>query len=380
MTDFMALNWNGLFVPTMPIAEAVFRGTVLFLAILALFRVIPKRLIGRLALVDLLVVTIVAGVARNGLIRDAYSLTDGLVVIATIIGWSYVLDWASYHNHFIHSLLHQEPVRLIKDGVVDEANLEKELVTKKQLYSQLRAAVGNDAPAQIAEAWMESNGRISAKVKTPSTRWDTNDTSSPTSGISETTKNGSRQALLLIDVINHLDFPEGTELLRFAVPMAENLAALADRARAAGTPVIYVNDNFGHWRSDFRATIDHCLHVDVPGRVIAQLLLPKPSDYFVLKPRHSAFYSTTLETLLRHLEIDTLIVTGIAGNICVLFTAYDAYLRGYRVIIPSDCIASNSQTDSDNALAAMRKVIKAETPLATEVDFFAESAPNEEFR
>ena len=123
-------------------------------------------------------------------------------------------------------------------------------------------------------------------------------------------------ALLLIDVINDLDFPQAVHLLKYARPMARNLLRLKRRAQKAGVPVIYVNDNFGRWKSDFRRTVEHCArHGRAPD--IVKLLRPEESDYFVLKPKHSGFFSTTLETLLRYLETQTLILTGIAGNFCV---------------------------------------------------------------
>ena len=130
--------------------------------------------------------------------------------------------------------------------------------------------------------------------------------------------------LLLIDVINDLDFPGAESLVDFALPMARQIAALKQRARDVNIPSVYVNDNFGRWRSDFRAQVHHCLQHDVPGKRLADLLRPEEDDYFVLKPMHSGFYSTTLELLLRHLEAKTLILCGIAGNNCVLFTANDA--------------------------------------------------------
>jgi nicotinamidase-related amidase len=109
--------------------------------------------------------------------------------------------------------------------------------------------------------------------------------------------------------------------------MANRLAALKRRARAAGIPTIYINDNFGQWRSDFRQTVSHCTSPRSPGRRVSQRLKPTSHDYFVLKPKHSGFFDTTLDTLLETLRIRRVIVTGIAGNICVLFTANDAYMR-----------------------------------------------------
>src|SRR5689334_16706769 len=124
----------------------------------------------------------------------------------------------------------------------------------------------------------------------------------------------SAVALILIDVINDLEFPGGEKLLDHALPMAERLAALKQRARAAGVPVIYVNDNFGRWRSDLAALMRHALDQDVRGKPLVERLKPDPNDYVVLKPKHSGFFSTTLDTLLEYLKARTLILTGVAGN------------------------------------------------------------------
>src|SRR4051812_16373228 len=112
-------------------------------------------------------------------------------------------------------------------------------------------------------------------------------------------------ALLLIDVINDLEFPEGDQLLRFALPMAARIKALKKRAKEAHIPVIYVNDNFGRWQSDFNKQVDHCLHDQVRGQPLAELLQPEQDDYFVLKPKHSGFFSTSLDILLDYLKVET---------------------------------------------------------------------------
>ncbi len=174
-------------------------------------------------------------------------------------------------------------------------------------------------------------------------------------------------ALLLIDVINDLEFPEAEQMLDSAVGMAHKIQQLKTRAREAGVPVVYVNDNFGKWKSDWRRTVEHCLDANVRGRRIVEILQPEDDDYFVLKPKHSGFFSTTLETLLRYLGSTRLIMTGIAGNFCVLFTANDAYMRDYELVIPSDCVVSNTQKENEEALALMRKFLKAETPRGDEV-------------
>jgi len=180
-------------------------------------------------------------------------------------------------------------------------------------------------------------------------------------------------ALLLIDVINDLEFPEGEQLLRRALPMAHRIVELKRRAKGFGIPTIYANDNFGRWRSDFNAQVEHCLRDDVIGRPLAELLAPEDDDYFVLKPKHSAFFSTTLDILLDYLEARTLILAGLAGDICVLFTANDAYMRDFSLFVPSDCVASNTEEANRHALEQMAKVLKADTRASAELDLEAVS-------
>jgi nicotinamidase-related amidase len=165
-------------------------------------------------------------------------------------------------------------------------------------------------------------------------------------------------ALLLIDVINDMAFEGSDLLIRQAEPMASRLAQLKRRAARAGVPTIYVNDNFGKWRSDFRRIVAHCTSRSSPGRLVSARLKPSIKDYFVLKPKHSGFYDTTLDTLLRDLKITRTIVTGVAGNICVLFTANDAYMRGLRILAPQDCIVSNTPEDNAYALRQIDTILK----------------------
>ena len=177
----------------------------------------------------------------------------------------------------------------------------------------------------------------------------------------------SETALLLIDVINDFDFPEADDLLRYAEPMAERVASLATRARDANVPMIYVNDNFGRWRSDFRSQVEYCKQRGGRGAKIVGLLRPGDQDYFVLKPKHSGFFSTTLDTLLEYLGVKTVILTGMAANICVLFTANDAFMRDLRLVVPIDCIASNTQELSAYAIEQMRTVLKADVRNSNEL-------------
>jgi nicotinamidase-related amidase len=175
-------------------------------------------------------------------------------------------------------------------------------------------------------------------------------------------------ALILIDVINDLEFPTGKQLLKPALRAAGRISALKARARALDMPVIYANDNFGRWRSDFSEVVEHCLKDEVLGRRIVELLAPEPEDYFVLKPKHSVFFSTVLETLLKYLKTRRLILTGFAADQCVLMSAVDAYLRDFEIYVPRDCVASASQVETTAALRYMSRVLDANTSPAAKLD------------
>ena len=176
-------------------------------------------------------------------------------------------------------------------------------------------------------------------------------------------------ALILIDVINDFDFPRAAQLLRYALPASRKIATLKGRAKRSRVPVIYANDNFGRWRSDFRQQIEHCMAENRPGRAIVELLKPDEDDYFVLKPMHSAFFSTTLEVLLERLQIQRLVLTGFAADICVLYTANDAYMRDFKVAVPCDCIASETKRQYRFALDHMNERLKADTRASEKVRF-----------
>ena len=175
-------------------------------------------------------------------------------------------------------------------------------------------------------------------------------------------------ALVLIDVINDFEFETGPALLEQALPVAERLAALKQLCRAERIPAIYVNDNFGRWRSDRTTLIQHCLEDDVRGEPFVRRLLPDENDYFVLKPKHSGFFSTTLDTLLDYLKVGTLILTGLTGDYCVLFTASDAFLRDFRIVVPPDCVASAEPDENEHALRHMQRVLDADITPSAELD------------
>ena len=132
--------------------------------------------------------------------------------------------------------------------------------------------------------------------------------------------------------------------------------------------MIYANDNFGRWRSDFREVVDHCLRDNVRGRPLAELLAPEREDYFVLKPKHSAFYSTTLSLVLEYLKVRRLVLTGFAGDACVLISAVDAYMRDFEIFVPRDCHRVRSPVENRRALAYMARVLHADTTSSGRLD------------
>ena len=167
----------------------------------------------------------------------------------------------------------------------------------------------------------------------------------------------AKSALLIIDMINTFDFPGGTALARHARTVVTRGAQLREACSRARIPVIYCNDNFGQWRSDFRAVYARCARPGARGATIASQLKPGPDDYFILKPRHSAFYQTPLVVLLESLGVRHLILAGIAGDGCVLTTATDAHIREYDVSVASDATASQRPASNRRALRHLKEVL-----------------------
>ena len=170
----------------------------------------------------------------------------------------------------------------------------------------------------------------------------------------------SKTVLLLVDFVNPLTFDGAAELAPSALEAAKQAAKLRRRLSAEGVRTVYANDNYGQWTSDFKALWRHCRALPGTAGKIARLMTPRRDDFALLKPRHSAFYATPLDLLLGQLRCKRLIVTGVAADSCVLFTAMDAYLRGYSVRVPVDCVAAESVDARDKALEQMARVLKAD--------------------
>jgi nicotinamidase-related amidase len=178
----------------------------------------------------------------------------------------------------------------------------------------------------------------------------------------------SAAVLMLVDVINDLNFPGNQNLLKHAASLGKTIAALKARCRKAGIPAIYVNDNRNKWRSDFHAVISHCRGRESLGRSLVEPLLPAPDDYIVLKPKHSAFYATPLDTILSYLGSKSVILTGLTTAACVLLTAGEIYVRDLKLFVPTDCVAGLREKDHRQALELMRVSFAADTRPSRDLD------------
>lgn len=168
-------------------------------------------------------------------------------------------------------------------------------------------------------------------------------------------------ALIVLDMMNLFDFEGGRMLAAQAESISKNILRLREYFDGVDLPVIYVNDNFMHWKADFREIVAICTQDAAPGSIIADRLAPAHGHYHVLKPKHSGFLATPLDILLRKLGVSSLIITGIAADTCVLATAQDAKMREYDLWIPYDCVASITPIRKRHALSLMKTSLGADT-------------------
>jgi isochorismate hydrolase len=167
--------------------------------------------------------------------------------------------------------------------------------------------------------------------------------------------------LLILDLVSDFEFEDGEKIFRASLPVAKRILRFKQRAKAAGIPVVYVNDAVGRWRSDFPALVRHCSDPKVRGSPIVRALKPEADDYCILKPKHSGFFATPLDTLIQYMGATRLILTGVSSNQCVLFTANDAYVRDLELVIPRDCISARTRSDTHLALRYFENVLGADT-------------------
>jgi len=166
-------------------------------------------------------------------------------------------------------------------------------------------------------------------------------------------------------MISDWSFEDAEALLPRALAIAPRIARLKARWRAADLPTIYANDNRGRWRSDLRGLVEESLEAGGAAARLTRLLAPDDSDYFVLKPRQSAFHATPLGFLLEHLRVRRLVVTGVAADQCVLATATDAHMREYGVIVPRDCVAAQTAARHARALRHFEQALQLRTGAST---------------
>ncbi|WP_050801652.1 isochorismatase family cysteine hydrolase [Ornithinibacillus scapharcae] len=167
----------------------------------------------------------------------------------------------------------------------------------------------------------------------------------------------SNTAILFIDLINDFQFEGGEKLLTHTESILPNLLKLRQFADEQKLPIIYINDHYQLWQSEPNVILNHCLNP--ANKHIIQQIKPRKTDYFLIKPQHSAFYQTPLHSLLKELGRTHLIIAGIAGDICILFTAKDAHTQAFTLHIPKNCIASEQEDRNKYALYLMESVMKA---------------------
>ena len=172
-------------------------------------------------------------------------------------------------------------------------------------------------------------------------------------------------ALVIVDMVNPLDFPRSGALLRHALPAARRIARLRTRLKARGVPAIFVNDNFTHWREDFGQLVAICSQPGARGAPLLEALPPEQDDYNLLKPQHSAFYNSPLEVLLAQLGIGRIVLTGVATDQCILASAIDGRMRELEVVVASDGTAAMSAARHRNALAVLREMDVRVMPCAS---------------
>jgi nicotinamidase-related amidase len=184
-----------------------------------------------------------------------------------------------------------------------------------------------------------------------------------------TRRRRSDTAVLIVDLVSEFEFRHWRALLAAARRIVPRIVRLKARARAAGVPVIYVNDASGTWESDQSAFVRRCTADDARGRDVARQIRPDADDYFIFKPKHSAFYATPLAELLERLQATRLVLTGLSSHQCVLFTAVDAYVRDFQLIVPPDCIGAPAAIQTRHALFVLKDAVQAQTPRSSRIRF-----------
>lgn len=163
LTAMADIDWHGMFVPTVSLLEIVLRGSAVYLGILVFLRVF-RREAGTLSTADLIVIVLVADAAQNAMSADYHSITEGLVLVATIFAWNYALDWLGFRYPWAYRILNPAPLLLISHGRIQRRNLRAELMTMDDLMEQLREQ-GVEDVSQVKKCFLEADGRLSVLKK-----------------------------------------------------------------------------------------------------------------------------------------------------------------------------------------------------------------------
>ena len=158
--SWLNVDWHHVFGLTTPIPEIIVRGTLTYLLLFFLMRFVLKREAGTIGISDLLLLVLLADAAQNGLADDYTSVTDGAILVFTIVFWSHGLNWLGFHFRFFQRLMRPQPLALVRDGRMVPENMRQQLITPGELMSQLRQQ-GIEDVASVKRAYMEGDGRIS---------------------------------------------------------------------------------------------------------------------------------------------------------------------------------------------------------------------------
>lgn len=159
----LEIDWSSVFSPVLPVAEIVLRGSLVYLFLFVVLRVMRHQA-GALNITDLLLVVLIADAAQNAMGKDYSSVTEGAVLVATIAAWDYTLDWMGFHFPKTRRFIHPQPLPLIQNGIIMRRNLRRELITEEELMTQLREQ-GVDKISEVRRCYLEADGRVSVIKK-----------------------------------------------------------------------------------------------------------------------------------------------------------------------------------------------------------------------
>ena len=160
MEKIFSVDWPALFVPTHSIVEMIVRGSIMYVGLFLILRFVMKRQAGAIGMADILVIVVIADAAQNGFAREYRSITEGFILVVTIILWDFAIDWMSFRFPALGRILEPAPLPLVRDGKILKRNLRREYITEEELDGYLRKA-GVAAVDEVESAHMESDGEIS---------------------------------------------------------------------------------------------------------------------------------------------------------------------------------------------------------------------------